>query len=425
MVVNLILPKPHDTQQLLLDNRKRFNVLKCGRRWGKTELCQELILESFERKYITGYFSPTYKDLSEVWKAILNNFNGVIATKNEQVKQLTFINGAVVDFWSMDNPDSGRGRHYHRVMIDECEKAGKFKEAWDQAIAPTLTDHGGDAYLLSTPQFGHTYFKEIAKTCTTKPDTWATFIYTTYDNPHIKTSEIDLMRDMLPIQVFECEYLAMDLDGVTPSPFAYQFDSEYHVSDKAIFQPTKRIIMSIDFNLQPFACTFSHIWEDANGFHDHTFDEIEIAQGSIPAMADEIKMRYSAHLHKFEITGDYMGNRGELAQRDNASLYLQLVRLLNIPKQALKVVPNPTHENSKADFNMVLWKAKDVDKKVSYLIHPNCKSTIFDLANVQWDDLKGNIVKRNRKDESQRGDFLDAQRYKVNTYWRPILKRLN
>jgi len=34
----LTLPKPHAGQQQVIDGSKRFNVLCCGRRWGKTEL---------------------------------------------------------------------------------------------------------------------------------------------------------------------------------------------------------------------------------------------------------------------------------------------------------------------------------------------------------------------------------------------------
>lgn len=422
--VELLLPKPHWGQQYLLENRRRFNAIKCGRRWGKTETCQELFLESFESSHFTGYFAPTYKDLNETWKETLDNFYPVIQSKNEQLKQVIFINGAQLDFWSMEDPNSGRGRKYHRAIMDECEKALNFQSAWEQSIAPTLTDYGGDAYFLSTPKFGATFFKEICRYAKTKPDLWATFIYTTYDNPHIPKEEIEIMRSILPDLVFRCEYLAEDLDGKTPSPFAHQFDAQFHVSDKAVFQQNRRIILSIDFNLQPFACQLSHIWEDAQGYHDHTFDEIEIAQGSLPAMADEIKLRYSQHLHKFEITGDYMGKRGDLAQRDNSSLYFQLIKLLGIPKQALKLTPNPTHENSKADVNFVLWKGKQPDSKISFLVNSNCKSVIFDLTNVQWDDLKGEISKRNRKDDSQRADQLDATRYRINTYWRPIIKRL-
>jgi len=421
--VDLLLPRPHKNQQHLLDNRKRFNALKCGRRWGKTELCQELILECFEKEEFVGYFSPTYKDLHEVWKTTLHNFHNVIASKNEQVKQVVFINGSKVDFWSMEDPNSGRGRKYHRAIMDECEKALKFQEAWEQAISPTLTDFGGDAYFLSTPKFGQTYFKELCKRKNIQPELWETFVFTTYDNPHINRNEIEVLRSILPPLVFQCEYLAEDVDGRTLSPFAHLFERVKHVSEKAVHVDNRRIILSIDFNMQPFACSFSHLWEDINGIHDHTFDEIDIPQGSIHKMAEEIMLRYSKQMHLIEITGDYMGNRGEISQRDNSSLYMQLLQLLKLPKSCLKLKPNPLHKNSKADLNFVLWLAKTPGKKVEYLIHPNCKNTIFDMENVQWDSIKEKIKKENRTDEAQHSDQMDTQRYKVEAYWKNIIKR--
>ncbi len=62
--------------------------------------------------------STWYKDLYEVWRTTINNFFDVIQSKSETVKQAIFVNGAKIDFWSMEDPDSGRGRKYHRVIID-------------------------------------------------------------------------------------------------------------------------------------------------------------------------------------------------------------------------------------------------------------------------------------------------------------------
>ena len=245
------------------------------------------------------------------------------------------------------------------------------------------------------------------------------------DNPdeefvRIYATQLDRMSS--PYDKARLLYGDWEVDRESKHPFAYQFDRDHHISDRALFNEGKRIIMSIDFNLQPFACVFSHIWEDADGVHDHTFDEIEIPQGSIQAMADEIKMRYKAHLHKFEITGDYMGNRGDISQRDNASLYLQLCKELGISKHQLKLSPNPTHENSKADVNYVLWKAKS-EKKCEFIINPTCKGSIFDFQSVQWDNLKQQIVKKDRSNKDQQADRLDCHRYKINHYWKKYILR--
>lgn len=417
----VILPKPHPKQAEFLRGRKRFNALKCGRRFGKTEICQVLIAEIIAKGGITGYWSPTYKDLSEVWKHTKHIFHDTIVRKDEQLHELQLIGGGKVDFWSMDDPDSGRGRKYHRAIMDECEKAGKFQEAWEQSIRATLADYRGDAYFLSTPQFGDTYFKTLCKN-QDKYDNWKTFVYTTYDNPYISNDEIEEMAiDMHP-SVFDCEILAKDVDGKTLNPFAFQFRPEFHVSEKAVFQPSKPIIISLDFNLQPFAVTFSHFWRDSQGVHDHTFDEAEIEKGSIPDMVDLIKMRYGKYLFACEITGDAMGRRGELSQRDNASLYIQLCRGLGIDERHLKVPKaNPTHVNSKSDVNTVLFKS--TKPGFEFLINPSCKGVIRDLRSVQWDNLKGEIKKRKREDVTQRADLLDSGiRYKVHTYWQKYIR---
>lgn len=420
--VTVRLKKPHPAQQNFLDTRRRFNVLKCGRRFGKTEVAQILIFEGFKDAHITGYFAPTYKDLFEVWQTAKTIFHDIIEHKDEQMKQMRFCGGAKVDFWSMDDPDSGRGRKYHRVIIDECEKAAKFQEAWEQTIRATLTDYAGDGYFLSTPQFGDTFFKKLCKYEQIHTD-WITFIYTTYDNPHIDPKEIDQARSLLDPLVFDCEYLALDVDGKVLNPFAYQFDQVYHVSDAARFNPARRLIIAIDFNMQPFAVSFSHLWEDVQGYHEHIFDEAEIPKGSIPHMIDLIGERYQGQLSSAQITGDYMGNRGELSQRDNSSLYTQLIRGLKMGAHQLKLTPNPLHMNSKADCNWVLWKSKQPGSKFEYLVHPQCKGTIRDFNGVQYDDLKNEIVKRNRKDITQHADLLDTRRYVVNTFWKPIIKR--
>lgn len=422
MTIELHLPTPHEKQQYLLDNRVRFNVLKCGRRFGKTEICQELILETFEAGNYAGYFSPTYKDLYEVWKTTLNNFHDVIESKSETVKQVVFINGAKVDFWSMEEPNSGRGRKYHRAIMDECEKAQKFQEAWEQSISPTLTDYGGDAYFLSTPKFGDTYFKELCKK-ETESDLWKTFIYSTYDNPHIPREEIEVMRDMLPQPIFDCEYMAMDVDGKALNPFAHQYDKAHH--EKPVeFDPHKQLYISIDFNLNPFAVTFWHFFQDVRGYHFYGIDEAEIAQGSIPAMIELIRMRYGSHLHQAILTGDAMGKARSLGEKDNASHYLQLQRGLGLSAHQLKVPGNPTHENSRSDVNELLWHSKQPNTKYHFAMnHDRMPNTCRDFRNVQC-DATGAIMKGNRKDLNQRADYIDTGRYFINLTAKPLLLRL-
>lgn len=184
------------------------------------------------------------------------------------------------------------------------------------------------------------------------------------------------------------------------SPFATQWNDLKHIGE-CEYDYKKQLIISIDFNLNPFCVTFHHYFRDSNGEHFHSFDEAEIKQGSIQSMAELIKEKYFYSLPNAIITGDALGLRGEISQRDNASLYLQLIRLLGMRESQIKVSNNPTHENSRADCNYVLRYFPD------YKVDKKCIGIIRDARNVQVDAF-GGILKKDRKDVNQRADFLDA-----------------
>ena len=191
------------------------------------------------------------------------------------------------------------------------------------------------------------------------------------------------------------------------NPFAYKFDEVKHVGTTPFYDYRKQLIISVDFNLIPFCVTFRHFWEDSEGAHYHVFDEAEIKQGSLPEMIDRIHGIYSASLPHAILTGDAMGNRGEISQRDNASLYIQLLRGLQMKESQLRVRNNPMHENSRVEVNYALTYLPD------FKIHPKCTGLIRDYLNVQV-DASGKIMKGNRNDLNQRADFLDTDRYAIH-----------
>lgn len=194
------------------------------------------------------------------------------------------------------------------------------------------------------------------------------------------------------------------------NPFATQYDASKHESKEAIFDPKKQLKISIDFNLNPFAVTFSHIWLDKDGFHCHTFDEASIENGSIQKMVELIKARYLNQLPNCQLTGDAMGKRRQQGLPDLASFYDQLQRGLGLRSNQIITPANPTHENSRADVNYVLYHFPDIK------INPvTCPNTCRDMRVVQCDAF-GQIIKKNRKDLAQQSDQLDTIRYLYNTF---------
>lgn len=195
------------------------------------------------------------------------------------------------------------------------------------------------------------------------------------------------------------------------NPFAYQWNNDKHVSTIPSYDFKKQLIISVDFNLIPFCVTFRHYWKDSSGEHYHIFDEAEIKQGSIDEMIERIRGIYMVSLPFAILTGDAMGNRGDISQRDNASLYIQLLRGLGMRESQLKVKNNPTHDNSRVEVNYVLSHFKD------YKVHPKCTGIIRDFNNVQIDST-GSIIKGKRSDMNQRADFIDTERYAIHNILR-------
>jgi len=206
--IELILPSLHPAQQRIIDEARRFNVLACGRRFGKTTLGIDLIIDKALDGYPVGWFSPTYKMLGEVWKEIIETTKQLQTRVAKQEHRIELITGGVIDCWSLDAADSVRGRKYARVIVDEAAMVPNLGDAWQAAIRPTLTDYEGDAFFLSTPK-GINFFHECYSRGVdgTQPD-WAAWHSPTLDNPHIKPAEIEAARQELPEQIFRQEYLA-------------------------------------------------------------------------------------------------------------------------------------------------------------------------------------------------------------------------
>lgn len=249
--------------------------------------------------------------------------------------------------------------------------------------------------------------------------------HTTYhDNPYVTPQRVAFHESLQKNNPYYYNVFTLGMWGVRPAgnnPFATAYDPAIHESEEVQRNHHKQLFISIDFNLNPFAVTFSHIWQDQLGMHLHTFDEAEIGIGSIPAMIELIKGKYADQLHNCLMTGDSGGNKGDLSQSDQASWFEQLRRGLNLRRKQVIVPGNPFHETSRSDCNYLLHHSGIPASKIDVKINPtNCPGLCRDLKNVQCDAF-GGIIKRNRKDVNQRGDFVDTWRYKCNTFLKKFI----
>ena len=220
MSVYITLPKPHEGQKKILDQKQRFNVLCCGRRFGKSKLAIKMLCETAIHSGSAGYFTPTYRLLESSFKEIYTILDPLILRKhNNQFIELT--TGGVIEFWSLDNPQAGRSRKYNLAIIDEAAFVKDLWDAWTQSIRPTLTDMKGGAWFMSTPK-GKNDFYKLWMRGQTGEEGWASWQMPTSTNPFIDISEIYSAEKDLPALAFKQEYLAEFNDNVA-NPFGFQF----------------------------------------------------------------------------------------------------------------------------------------------------------------------------------------------------------
>lgn len=216
MTQDISLPKLHKGQQQVQDEAKRFNVLDCGRRWGKSKFASRLLIKTAMNGFPAGYFAPTYKLLEGTYKECITRLEPAILRKHDnQFIELKV--GGIIDFWSLDNPHAGRSRKYKVVVLDEAAFVKNLWQAWTESIRPTLTDLKGDAWFMSTPKGKNDFYKLFMRGKSGEPN-WASWQMSTYTNPFIDPAEIDDAKSDLPEAAFSQEYLAEFLEN-TANPF--------------------------------------------------------------------------------------------------------------------------------------------------------------------------------------------------------------
>jgi terminase large subunit-like protein len=216
---------PHPKQLELHQSPARFKVVNFGRRSGKSTFAQNYILtpnpvNNWPLKgalQVPGRYwivAPTYTQAKSVyWRGLMFSTDPgnttaipreVIAKVNENELIITLINGSTLELKGADNPDSLRGAGIKGVVLDEYA-FWRDPTAWEYVIQPALSDSGGWAVFISTPNgFNHFYdISEFAKA----HNNWSYHHATIYDNPNIQAEEKERLREELDEDTWAQEYL--------------------------------------------------------------------------------------------------------------------------------------------------------------------------------------------------------------------------
>jgi 6-pyruvoyl-tetrahydropterin synthase len=222
----------HPAQAEIHRGLKRFNVLSCGRRFGKDVMERNYACEGMLAAEPVAWYEPDYKSLLENWAWFGKTLFPIIKRKSEVEHRIDLLNGGYLEMWSLQDKDASRGRHYGRVVINEAAKVPALDYSWNAVIRVTLADLRGKAMIGSTPK-GHDYFWNMYRKGEDKLEPeWACFHKTTWDNPYIPRDELEKMKNEMVDIIYQQEVMGefVDLSGAVFR----------RVGDAAILQPLEK-----------------------------------------------------------------------------------------------------------------------------------------------------------------------------------------
>lgn len=241
--------RPHLLQSAYWRSPKRFNMLPCGRRSGKTELFKRKVIKKAVRGtkfYPSRFFAaaPTNDQAVKIYWQDLKSLSppDKVVDISESHHRITYISGGEIYVLGMDKPERIEGQPWDGGGMDEY---GNMKEkAWTAHVRPALSDRLGWCDFLGVPE-GMNHYYDLYEKAKADP-TWGVYEWASADI--LPPEEIEAAkRDLHPL-MFEQEYggkfvnfngvaifdLEKLLENGKPVTFPAQCDSVYAVIDTAV-----------------------------------------------------------------------------------------------------------------------------------------------------------------------------------------------
>ena len=213
MIHNVTIPySPRPQQREIHDSLRRFNVLVCHRRMGKTvtainQLIKSCILCKNERPRY-AYIAPLYKQAKTVAWDYLMHYSLPIPgiSINQSELRIDYPNKGRIQLLGADNPDSLRGIYLDGVVIDEVAQCPP--SLYGEILRPALSDRKGWVIFIGTPK-GHDHFFDLYRHAQFDPK-WYSKLYRASETGIIDPDELAQARaemsDNEYLQEFECDF---------------------------------------------------------------------------------------------------------------------------------------------------------------------------------------------------------------------------
>lgn len=409
-------------QTTVWDDPHRFKVIDAGRRSGKSVLAQLWTIQ--QAATTPGEYwivAPTYRQAKQIhWKGIQQLLPvAAVKSKNEVELSVTLKNGSTIALKGAENPDALRGVKLRGLVIDEIASIRNWDWLWSEVLRPTLTDYSAPALFISTPK-GFNHFYEIYQLGQDKKSNYASWRFTSYDNPYIPKEEIDNAKRELTEDTFYQEYMA-DFRKFTGLVYK-EFDRSTHVIEPFPIPDGWAIYRGLDFgSTNPTACLWIAVDTDDNWFivgeHYATGQTIDYHAGVINAhnLSSRVANTYgdpsgAQWINEFAQRGIYItpANK-EIGQAFNTWV------TFGIDKVAQKLKSIPGH----SVMSMVRPDRAQSERLPSLFIFSTCTNVIREFETYRWKEksvTQAQDLNEPEQVEKANDHAMDALRYFAVSY---------
>lgn len=232
---------PRAFQASLHNSMKRFNVLVCHRRFGKTVFSiMEMIDRAFRNEHRNpqyAYIAPTYGQAKRVaWEYFKDFTRHIPGVKiHEQELRIDIPRpdrGDKIRYMLLgaENPDSLRGIYLDGAILDEYAQCDPT--IWGQVIRPALSDRKGWSIFIGTPK-GQNHFYDIYNSALGLKG-WYVACYKASETGVIDEEELAdnkaTMTDEEYAQEYECSFAAA-LVGAYYGKYISDLESEGRIRE--------------------------------------------------------------------------------------------------------------------------------------------------------------------------------------------------
>lgn len=275
---------------------KRFSVILCHRRFGKTvfainHMIHAALICTLKNPRI-AYIAPTYSAAKRIaWdylKQYTANIPGVETNEAELRLDFPMQNGARIQLLSGENYASLKGIYLDYCVMDEYGDMNP--SVWREAVRPALSDRLGGALFIGTVK-GTNHFWQLYDDIRTNPNPeWYAANYKASETHIIDAAELESARRTMTEEEFNQEFENDPLAGLVGAYFAKELTKLEN--DKRVGDIPHDPMLQVDTYWDLGMNDTTAVWfvQSVHGAH-RAIDYLEVGGSSIPDTVALIKKK--------------------------------------------------------------------------------------------------------------------------------------